>query len=89
MSAELVVRVVRTGGFAGLKREWTAAGPAEEWMPLVDACNWRAIPADTVSQDRFVYLITVTAPRKKRKAEVPEVALTGPWKTLVDRVQSA
>jgi hypothetical protein len=83
------VHVVRTGGFAGLAREWLASGPPDEWLPLVDACPWRSVPKDPVSRDRFVYEITVRAPRRKRHATVPEAALTGPWKDLVERAQSA
>jgi hypothetical protein len=89
VSAELRITVVRTGGIAGIAREWSAAGPADEWLPLVDACPWRAVPKDHVSRDRFVYRITVSAPRTRRKAELPEAALTGPWRTLVERVQGA
>jgi len=89
MAGDLVVTVVRTGGFAGLRREWAASGPPDEWMPLVEACPWRSVPADRDSRDRFVYAITVRAPLKRCSATVPEAALTGPWKALVDRVQSA
>jgi hypothetical protein len=89
MAGELAVTVVRTGGIAGIAREWSASGPAADWLPLVDACPWRAVPADDASRDRFVYVITVTAPRTRRTARVPEAALTGPWRELVDRVRSA
>ena len=85
-AAQLSVTVVRTGGIAGGRREWAASGPREEWLPLVEACPWHSAPADPASRDRFVYRITVSAPR--RRATVPESALTGPWKTLVDRVRS-
>ena len=85
-AAQLSVTVVRTGGIAGGRREWAASGPREEWLPLVEACPWHSAPADPASRDRFVYRITVSAPR--RRATVPEGALTGPWKTLVDRVRS-
>ena len=83
---EVVVRVVRTGGIAGGRREWAASGPRDEWLPLVEACPWRAVATDPASRDRFVYSITVSAPR--RRATVPEGALTGPWKALVDRVRA-
>ena len=86
--AQLSVTVVRTGGIVGGRREWAASGPREEWLPLVEACPWRSIPADLASRDRFVYVITVRG-RRRRKAQVPEVALTGPWRELVERVQQA
>ena len=80
---------MRTGGFAGLKREWSVVGEPDEWWPLVEACPWRSVRPDPTSRDRFVYVITVRAARKRRKAQVPEVSLTGPWKVLVERVQEA
>ncbi|MBG6054015.1 hypothetical protein IWX81_000405 [Salinibacterium sp. CAN_S4] len=90
MPAELTITVARTGGFAGLTRTWSlsvALEKSDELLDLVKACPWRSIRPDTVSRDRFVYLITVRAPRTRRTATVPESALTGPWKTLVERVQ--
>ena len=89
MADDLLVTVVRTGGFAGLRREWAASGPTDVWLPLVEACPWHSVPVDRSSRDRFVYAITVKAPRRKCSATVPEASLTGPWKALVDRVQSA
>lgn len=86
---DLTITVKRTGGFAGLTREWSAVGPRDEWLPLVEACPWRSVPRDTQSRDRFVYVISVRTARTRKKAEVPESALTGPWRDLVERVQSA
>ena len=90
MVAELTITVARSGGFAGLTREWSvssAIDDAGELLALVDACPWRSIHPDRVSRDRFVYLITVRAPRRRRTASLPEASLTGPWKSLVQRVQ--
>lgn len=90
MNAELTITVARTGGFAGLKCEWSLSAALEEatdLIALVDACPWRSIHSDAVSRDRFVYFITVRAPRRHRSARLPEASLTGPWKTLVKRVQ--
>ena len=86
-AGQLSVTVVRTGGIAGVRREWEASGPRDEWLPLIEACPWRSVGGDPASRDRFVYRITVSAP--PRRATVPEGALTGPWKALVDRVRSA
>ena len=80
---------MRTGGFAGLKREWSVVGEPDEWWALVEACPWRSVRPDTSSRDRFVYAITVRAAGGRRKALVPEVSLTGPWRALVERVQEA
>jgi hypothetical protein len=90
MPAELTITVARSGGFAGLTRTWSlsaALDESEELLDLVKACPWRSVRPDTVSRDRFVYLITVRVPRTRRTATVPESSLTGPWKSLVERVQ--
>ena len=90
MPAELTITVARSGGFAGLTRTWSlsaALDESHELLELVDACPWRGVHSDAVSRDRFVYVITVRAPRKRRSATVPESSLTGPWKSLVERVQ--
>ncbi len=85
----LVIIVVRTGGFAGLTREWrTEARDEDDWLPLIEACPWRQVPpADQLSRDRFVWRIEVKAPDLRRKATLPDSALDGPWRTLVQRVQ--
>jgi hypothetical protein len=85
----VTIHVVRSGGFAGLTREWSVEGDRDEWMPLVDACPWRDVPRDPASRDRYVWRIEVEAPRKRRRAEVPDAALTGPWRELVERVRAA
>ena len=85
----VVVRVVRSGGFAGLRREWRAEGEQDEWMPLVDACDWRSVRPDPSARDRYLWRIEVRAPRVRRKADVPDGTLVGPWRELVDRVQQA
>jgi hypothetical protein len=87
--SEVVIRVIRTGGFAGLTEAWSVRGSRELWMPLVDACSWRGIPPDPLSGDRFRWRIVVTAPGLRRSATVPDAALTGAWRELVSRVQDA
>lgn len=86
----LTVRVVRSGGFAGISREWTTqCGPDEEddLRRLVEACPWHRTPApDTLSRDRFVWRIEVRG-ALRRTATVPDAALDGPWRALVQRVQ--
>lgn len=89
MTDSVVINVVRTGGFAGLQRQWRVEGQPDEWMPLVDACPWRSVARDPASRDRYSWRIEVRAPRIRRHAQVPDAALTGPWKALVERVQSA
>jgi hypothetical protein len=88
----LVVRVIRSGGFAGISREWTAEArepEAEDWVVLVESCPWRQVPrTDPLSRDRFVWRIEVRG-LLRRSATLPDAALDGPWRTLVERVQVA
>jgi hypothetical protein len=85
------ILVVRSGGFAGLTRQWRveAHDDAEEWVALVRACPWSSVARDDSSRDRFVWRIEATIPPKVRTASVPDAHLVGPWRTLVDRVQQA
>jgi hypothetical protein len=85
----IVVTVARTGGLAGLRAEWrVATDDCDEWTPLIEACPWDTVAADPHSRDRYVYLIEVMSPNRRCKAQVPEASLVGPWKELVDKVQS-
>jgi len=59
----LTILVVRTGGFAGLRRAWrvSAAGSeATEWSDLVSACPWEAERRsdEAPGADRFTWEIT-------------------------------
>jgi hypothetical protein len=88
----LLVTVVRSGGFAGLRQQWEAAVGEDErdqWMPLIQACPWDRTPSDPTSRDRFVWRIEARGPRLRRSATVPEALLDGPWRALVDRVREA
>ena len=45
----VAVRVVRSGGFAGLRRTWVVeadASDADPWIALVEACPWDDCAAD-------------------------------------------
>ncbi len=87
----LLVTVVRSGGFAGLRREWQAAvgdDERDDWMLLIQACPWGRIPTDPTSSDRFVWRIEARGPRLRRSASVPDAFLDGPWRELVDRVRT-
>lgn len=83
----IVIRVIRTGGFAGGRRDWQVQGAASEWLPLVEACAWRSIPPDHGSADRYEWRIEVRG-RVRRTARVPDSALDGPLRDLVERVQT-
>jgi hypothetical protein len=87
---ELSVVVVRSGGFAGMTRRWAVeqAPPDDDWIALVEACPWRSVGTDPAGRDRFVWRIEVRAPRHRHRASVPDRELTGPWRDLVERVQT-
>src|SRR5690554_6133623 len=69
---ELGIRVERTGGIAGLRREWSVhvhgESEVERWTPVVEACPWEEEAPEPVQPDRFVYEIRVTLPNRERSA---------------------
>lgn len=81
-----VITVVRSGGFAGLRREWSVEvsvpQDAEHWRPIVEACPWDDADGDTVP-DGFVYDFRVA----DHQAVVAEHQLEGPWRHLADEVR--
>ena len=82
--------VVRTGGGAGLRREWrmTVDGDdASTVESLVASADWRTVGVDPASRDRFVWSITVTGAAGRRRATLPEARLDGAMQDLVARVQ--
>ena len=88
----LLVRVVRTGGIAGVRRQWQVrpvGRDADRWMVLIDRCPWRAAPDRTPAPDRFVWDICVRMPEGERRRSLGERQLTGPWRELVDAVREA
>ncbi|GAA0997581.1 protealysin inhibitor emfourin [Subtercola frigoramans] len=127
---KLRVSIVRSGGFAGLNRTWTAEATSEAdisaWSALLDQCSWRgadtpgagasvgpnAGPSASPVPDRFSYRISVSVStnntastndtvstnntvsttntvQPERSAVLAESELNGPWRQLLDRVQSA
>jgi hypothetical protein len=88
----VVVVVVRSGGIAGMRRQWRAEPPASEsprWIALIDECPWDAEVANDRGADRFVWRITASGDGAQREAEVPDSHLDGPWRVLVDEVRGA
>lgn len=81
-----VISVVRSGGFAGLRHEWTievtAPDDAERWRPIIAACPWDHSP-EPGRPDGFVYVVQA----HDHTATVPESDLHGPWRQLVDEVR--
>ncbi len=85
----VVIRVIRTGGIAGMRRAWRVeTRDVDAWEPIVRACPWDRVENATPEPDRFVWLIEVRAPEPSRTAMLPEREVDGPWRELVDRVRS-
>ena len=89
----IVVEVIRTGGIAGLRREWRASAPPDanrRWVVLIERCPWNAAEAtDPTAADRFQWCIRARAGGERHEAELADRALTGPWRDLVDEVRRA
>jgi hypothetical protein len=92
-SPTLLVAVTRTGGFAGLTRQWKAEpgeDEASDWVALISRCPWDepVVEADRRGADRFQWNIHATCgPDEDRTADLPDGALTGAWRELVDAVR--
>jgi hypothetical protein len=86
--SRLSILVARSGGFAGIRREWRVDAREEDWLSLVDACPWGTWTTDDTSRDRFVWRIEVRTGRRRRTARVADRDLDGPWRELVERVRS-
>ncbi|MDT3344625.1 protealysin inhibitor emfourin [Microbacterium aquilitoris] len=85
----LTITVVRTGGFAGLRRAWRvelAGTDADAWMPLLDACPWEEPAASAPGADRFSWEVAAIHGAHDRRAVVGDAS--GPWRALIDRVQA-
>ncbi|MFB7249234.1 hypothetical protein [Microbacterium sp. NPDC056234] len=53
----VTIVVVRTGGFAGLQRQWrveAGSDDADRWLVLVDACPWDHAFHDDAGQDTTI-----------------------------------
>jgi hypothetical protein len=84
--------VQRSGGIGAMNRVWTVEAVTDDdkrrWLPILDACPWDAAPARAKSAqpqpDRFTYSIRAG----QRRATLPEQAVTGPWRVLVDSAKA-
>jgi hypothetical protein len=88
----VVIAVVRTGGIAGLRRRWRVErdpAEAEDLIALIDSCPWDSTPAESTGADRFVWTIRARTPAEQHEQELPDAALDGPWRDLVDAVRAA
>ncbi|MCH6231268.1 hypothetical protein MK786_11015 [Microbacterium sp. CFH 31415] len=86
--------VTRSGGFAGLSREWRAeadGSDAERWRALIEGCPWEAVAIlrDDAGADRFVWRLDARCGERAREAELADADARGPWRELIDAVKDA
>jgi hypothetical protein len=83
------ITVVRSGGILGTPRRWEVTlddrDDRESWLMLVRELPWNETPRVPPAPDRYVYRISCA----RRKVVLPEQALVGGWRELVDRVRDA
>jgi hypothetical protein len=87
-----VVVVIRSGGIAGLRRQWRVEPPdvdAPRWVDLIDRCPWDAPAVPDAGADRFSWTIRARTPGHECERTVSDGELSGPWRDLVDAVRSA
>ena len=88
----MIVVVVRSGGILGRSKRWVAepdASDADQWVTLIERCPWDegSDAEHPTGADRFIWSIRATVPGERRRQEVPDAALDGPWRDLVDAVR--
>lgn len=100
VTAPLEVAVKRTGGFAGLTKQWRAEPPETEastWIDLISRCPWDAPESlaeaaqgpRSGGADRFTWRIHARCgDADEREAELADAALVGAWRELVDAVRA-
>ena len=86
------VEVSRSGGFAGMTRTWAVrveeTPDPQSFLLLVAACPWddpeSLVPTASPTQaDRYVYDLQAGS----QVASLPETAVQGPWRDLIDTVR--
>ncbi|WP_292832350.1 protealysin inhibitor emfourin [Microbacterium sp.] len=89
----LSVVVKRSGGVAGVTRQWRVDAVADEssaWEELVDRCPWGTPKhAAPTGADRFWWTVSAHRGDDRRRAELAEYEIDGPWKVLIDAVRGA
>lgn len=88
------ITVVRTGGIAGMRREWRAVAEGDDasrLVTLIEGCPWDAVTdscdPSRSGADRYVWRIDARCGPDERTAELPDSAVEGPWRELVDTVR--
>lgn len=86
-----MVVVVRSGGILGRSTRWVAKpdeSDRDQWLTLIERCPWNEDPAArSPGADRYLWSIRATMSGERREQEVPDAALDGPWRELVDAVR--
>lgn len=77
----ITVRVIRSGGVAGITREWTVRLEEDVWNRLLDD----APDPQAGREDRFVYRVRAS----RHEVVIPESRLDGAWRELVERARRA
>ncbi|WJS91852.1 protealysin inhibitor emfourin [Microbacterium testaceum] len=87
------VLVVRSGGLAGLSKQWRAEPDRDRlprWQQLVESCPWDAAPPASAGADRYQWRIEVhRGDTAVHQARLGDQQVEGPWRTLVDEVRRA
>lgn len=95
VAAPVAVAVVRSGGIAGIPRRWRVeiaasdSVDAESWIALIERCPWNDDLENSTGADRYVWSIRARTPSERRERELPDAALSGAWRDLVDAVRAA
>lgn len=86
----VLIIVVRSGGLAGLSRRWQVE-PAHDqtprWVELIERCPWSDPDPSEQGADRYIWSILARTPDARHERDVPEAALDGPWRELVEAVR--
>ncbi|WP_353115022.1 protealysin inhibitor emfourin [Microbacterium sp.] len=89
----IVILVMRSGGIAGLRRRWEVAARGDDegrWTELLESCPWDdPAPRPDGGADRFTWSIRARMSDDERVRDLPESAVTGAWRDLIDAVRAA
>ena len=87
----LVIIVVRSGGIAGLSKQWRAEPDPRRtphWWELVESCPWDAPPSAAPGADRYQWRIEVhRGETAVHRARLGDGQVEGPWRALIDEVR--
>ena len=87
----VTVVVTRTGGIAGLRRQWqidSRGDEASEWVSLIQECPWSGAASNASGADRFAWSIVALLGPDRHDAELSDDQIDGPWALLVEAVRA-